>query len=100
MSETPSPRRRVVTPEGRERLRAAAKARWADPAAGAKMRAALYSPASRAKMSEAAKARGPAMREKVGSASKERWADPAMREKIIAGMRATKRRRGKKDTAE
>ena len=35
-----------------------------------------------------------------GSASKERWADPAMREKIIAGMRATKTRRSKQDTAE
>jgi hypothetical protein len=77
----------------RERQSAIAKARWADPIAGAKLRAALYSPASRAKMSEAAKTRDPAFRQKVGSASKERWADPSMREKIIAGMRARRKNR-------
>jgi hypothetical protein len=81
----------------REKLKAIAKARWADPIAGAKLRAALYSPASRAKMSEAAKARDPIARQKIGSASKQRWADPSMREKIITGMRATKTRLRKRD---
>jgi hypothetical protein len=65
-----------VTPEVRERQSAIAKARWADPIAGAKLRAALYSPASRAKMSESAKTRDVAARERVGSASKERGPTP------------------------
>jgi len=92
----------------REKYSAAAKARWADPIEGARLRAAIRSTASRAKMSEASKARwadpvarenmiakfrassaDPAVREKLASASKKRWADPQMREKIIAGMRAT-----------
>ena len=81
----------------REKLRAIAKARWADPIAGAKLRAALYSPASRAKMSEAAKARDPIARQKIGSASKQRWADPSMREKIIAANKATAKRRKNRD---
>jgi hypothetical protein len=70
------------------------------------MRAALRSPASRAKVSEAAKARwadpvyrektiaeirasrsDPVVRQKIGSATKKRWADPALREKMIAGRR-------------
>jgi hypothetical protein len=107
-----------ITPEGRERQRALAKARWADPVAAEKWRAALYNPATRAKMSEASKARwadqtareemiakfraswaDPVVRQKKASASKKRWADPAMREKMIAGMRTTpKRRRKKADT--
>jgi hypothetical protein len=62
-----------VTPEMRERQRAITTARWADPIAGAKLRAAIRNPASRAKVSEATKAR---------------WADPAAREKMIAEMRA------------
>jgi hypothetical protein len=45
----------------------AAKARWADPVIGAKMRAALRDPAALAKMREATKAR---------------WADPSKREKL------------------
>jgi hypothetical protein len=60
-----------------ERQRAAAKARWADPIAGAKWRAALYNPTSRAK---------------IGEATKARWADPVARERLIAAMRAAKRR--------
>ena len=100
----------------RERLRAIAKARWADPITGAQWRTALRSPASRAKVSDAAKARwadseyrerriaeirasrsDPAMRQRTGSASKQRWADPAMREKIIAGMRGKPKRRRNKE---
>jgi hypothetical protein len=112
------PRTRA-TPEMRERQRAIAKARWADPIAGAKLRAAIRSPASRAKMSEASRARwadptarenliakfrasyaDPAVRQKRASAIKERWADPSVREKIIAGMRATTKRRRKRDAAD
>lgn len=108
-----------ATPEMRERLRAIAKARWADPVAGAQWRTALRSPTSRAKVSDAAKARwadpayrermiaeirasrsDPDVRQRTGSASKERWADPAMREKIIVGMRATPKRRRNKDTTD
>jgi len=63
----------------------AAKARWADPVIGAKMRAAFSDPATLAKMREATKAR---------------WADPSMREKMIAGMRAAGKRRRKRDNAE
>ena len=105
------PRPRVVTPEMREKYRAAAKARWADPVTGAKWRAAvseairLFSPASRARLSEATKARwaDPASRERLmagirasnadpvvgqrkATAVQERWADPAKRDKMIAGI--------------
>jgi hypothetical protein len=83
--------RSSVTPETRKRQSAAARARWADPIAGAKWRAAV---------NEAAKARradptfaGPlfssASRAKIGEATKARWADPAAREKMIAKMRAS-----------
>ena len=63
----------------------AAKARWADPVTGAKLRAALRDPANREKMREASEAR---------------WADPLMREKMIAGMRNAGERRRNRDTAE
>jgi hypothetical protein len=63
----------------------AAKARWADPIAGAEWRDALRHPANRAKLREITKAR---------------WADPLMREKIIAGMKTAAIRRRNKDTAD
>jgi hypothetical protein len=103
----------------RERQRAIAKARWADPVAAAKWRAALFGPAGRAKIGEASRARwaDPAVREKMltkirashadpvsrqkkASATKERWADPAIREKMIAGMRTTTKRRRNRGTAD
>jgi hypothetical protein len=103
----------------RETQRAIAKARWADPIAGAKWRTAIRSPASRAKIGEATKARwadpvarekmiaqnrashaDPAVRRRIGSATKERWADPTIREKMIAGMKATTKRRRNTDTAD
>jgi hypothetical protein len=116
----PSPRTlRVVTPEMREKRRAMAKARWADPVAGAKWRAALFSPVSRAKIGEASKARwadpvareslitklrasyaDPVLRQKKASATKERWADPSIREKTIAGMKTAAKRRRNRDTAD
>ena len=83
------------------------------------MRTALSSPARRAKLSEATKARwadpvtrekiiadiraglsDPVVRQKRAVMSKERWADPAIREKIIAGMRTTAKRRKNRDTAD
>jgi hypothetical protein len=120
MSQTPTdPQPRVATPEMRERLRAVAKARWADPIEGARWRTAIRSPARRAKVSEAAKAQwaDPAVREKMiaesrasladpvvrlkmASAAKERWADPSMRAKIIAGMRTAGKRCRKRGTAD
>jgi hypothetical protein len=106
----------------------AAKARWADPATGAKIRAAIRDPCSLAKMREASKARwadplmrekmitamraagartranvqssGPEMRERRIAVMKARWADPLMREKMIAGMRVAGARRRKRDTDE
>ena len=103
----------------RERLRVIAKARWADPIAGALWRTALRDPASLAKMREAAKARwdnpeerekmlaglraynaDPMVHQKRGALSKERWADPAMREKMIAGMRGKAKRRKNGDIAD
>jgi predicted SAM-dependent methyltransferase len=111
--------RSAATRQMRERQSAIAKARWADPITGAKLRSAIRSPASRAKISEATKARwaDPAGREKMieairashadpvslqkkASATKERWADSSMREKIIAGMRTTSKRRRNRDTAD
>jgi hypothetical protein len=83
------------------------------------MRAALSSPARRAKLSEATKARwadpverekmiadiraglaDPAVRQKRAAGAKERWADPAIREKMIAGINAATKRRRKRDTAD
>ena len=87
MSDAPT-RRSPTTPERRERLRAASKARWGDPAACEKMIAEMR--ASRA---------DPVYRQKMGAVTKSRWADPVMREKMIAGMRSTKRRR-KRDPAD
>jgi hypothetical protein len=60
----------------------AAKARWADPVIGDKMRTALRDPVSRAKVSETSKAR---------------WDDPEKRAQMIAAMRLAgeRRRRGK-----
>jgi len=66
------------TSKAKERRSAAAKARWADPVTGAKLRASLRDPVIRAKRREATKAR---------------WADPLMREKMIARMRAAGQRR-------
>jgi hypothetical protein len=106
--ESPMTERPPVTPVTRERLRAQAKARWADPVSGAKWKASLGDPKSRAKVSEAKKALwadpvgrqkmraalGDASnREKLQESTKARWADPAMREKMIAGMRAARKRR-------
>jgi hypothetical protein len=71
-----------MTPEMRERLSAIAKARWADPVAGEKWRAALGDPARR---------------EKVREGTKARWADPSMREKMIMGMRVARGRRNNRD---
>jgi hypothetical protein len=81
----------------------------------AKMRAALYNPASLAKLSDASKARwadpamhenivaklraahaDPAVRQKKVSVTRARWA-AAMREKIIAAMRTAQKRRRKSD---
>jgi hypothetical protein len=121
LSDAPSrPKRRSpVTPEVREKYRAAAKARWADPVIGEKIRTALRDPANRARMRQQSIARwaGPATREtmltrmrasnadpavrlKKGALSKERWADPSMREKILAGMRTPKKRRKKRDISD
>jgi hypothetical protein len=120
MSQTPTdPQPRVAIPEMLERQRAIAKARWADPVSAAKWRAALLSPARRAKLSEVAKARwadpaarekmmtktraslaDPTVRQRIGSTTKERWADPSMREKMIAGMKTTTKRRRKRGTAD
>ena len=59
-----------------------AKARWADPIIGEKIRTALRHPVRRAKVREATQAR---------------WADPEMRAQMIAAMRvAGVRRRGRK----
>jgi len=74
-----------VTPEGRERKSAIAKARWADPIAAEKWRAVLGDPARRVKLREITKAR---------------WADPSMREKIIAAMRMAAKRRRNRGTAD
>jgi len=68
--------------EKRQKHSVAAKARWADPVTGKKLRAAHGDPAHREKMRELAQAR---------------WADPAMREKMIAGMRAVGKRPKKAD---
>ena len=108
-----------VTPETRERLRAAAKARWADPDAGAQLRAAIRNPNSRARISEAMKARwadpaareklmsekqaslaDPVVRQRMSSAAKVRWADPSAREKFVASMRGNKKRRSNKALVE
>ncbi len=62
-----------------------AKARWDDPIAGAKWRAAL---------------RDSARREKIAKTSAARWADPEMRAKIIAGMKAAQQRRRERIAAE
>ena len=59
----------------------AAKAQWADPVRGEKIRAAARDPARRAKSAEIAKAR---------------WADPETRTKIVAAMRAAGERRRSK----
>ena len=67
-----------TTPKVQKKHSIAAKARWADPVTGAKLRAALRDPDTRAKMREATNAR---------------WADPLMREKMIAGMRTAGKRR-------
>ena len=112
-------RPRVVTPEMREKYRAAAKARWADPVTGEKIRSALRDPTNRARMREVSLAlwadpaaretmiarmrasnADPALRQKKGSLSRERWADPVMREKIIAAMRATTKHRRKRDLSD
>ena len=119
MSKTLRRTRPTATPEMRERYRAAAKARWADPVVGAKLRAALYNAGTRAKISEATKARwvdpaarerlivgirasqaDPVVRQKMASAAKDRWADPETRKKTIASMRTAAKRRRKRDTAD
>ena len=61
----------------------AAKAQWADPVRGAKIRAAARDPARRAKVSEATKAR---------------WADPEIRARMVAAMRGVGKRRKTGDT--
>jgi hypothetical protein len=118
LSETPSRAKpwSLATAEPSERRSAISKAQWADPITGAKMRAALRSPASRAKVSQAIKARwadpagrekmiaqlrashaDPVVRQKQASATKKRWAEPSMREKMISGMRGKPKRRGNTD---
>ena len=71
--------------KSRERKSAIAKARWDDPIAAEKWRAALGDPARRVKLREITKAR---------------WADPTMREKMIAGMRTAAKRRSDGDTTD
>jgi hypothetical protein len=118
MGQNPSdPKRRVVTPEMRERQSAISKARWADPLMREKIIAGMrttgkrssgaYSLASKARWADPvisakmrAALREPATLAKVREALKVRWADPEMRERMVAGMRAAGARRRKRDTAE
>ena len=128
MSDAPSRARQrsPATPEMCEKLSAAAKARWGDPIAGPKWRAAVgeatrsFSLASRARLSEATKARwadpaarerlmvairaanaNPVVRQRKATATQERWADPAMRERLMAGMTSSQpKRRRKSDNSD
>lgn len=85
----------MARPETRERMRAAAKARWADKEKRAKGIAALRTPEARHKKSLAAKAReaSPEMRALRSQSSKAIWQDPEVRGRILAGI--TEETRGK-----